>query len=232
MHTGKGRVVELLLEEGCLYVQVACPENLIPSPGQYLLASDASDAPLPVPVFYTDSAPESGNMAPAQHFIASVSANVDWKPGDELALRGPLGRGFSVPISARKIGLVAFDDAPVRLRGLIQPALKRDASVVLLCASSMDHLPDEVEVQPLSALDDVLKWADYIAADVTRENLPQLKERLSSNRQLSGWREAQILVHTQMPCGGVAECGICALTTKSSWKLICKDGPVFDLGEI
>jgi NAD(P)H-flavin reductase len=171
-------------------------------------------------------------MAPSRHFIASVSANVAWKPGDVLALRGPLGRGFSVPLSARKIGLIAFDDSPARLRGLIQPALKRDASIVLLCASNVDHLPDEVEVQPLSALDDVLKWADYIAADVMRENLSELKERLSRSQQPSAWREAQVLVHTQMPCGGVAECGVCALTTKSSWKLICKDGPVFDLGEI
>ena len=122
-------MLEIILEDGCLYVQVACPENLIPAPGQYLLASDASDKPLPVPIFYTDSAPES--------FIASVSGNVRWKPGDMLALRGPLGRGFAVTLSARKVGLVAFDDAPVRLRGLIQPALKRDASVVLLCSSSV-----------------------------------------------------------------------------------------------
>ena len=224
MHTGKGRITELLLEDGRLYIQVACPENLIPAPGQYLLASDASDKPLPVPIFHTDSAPEG--------FIASVSTNVDWKPGDALTLRGPLGRGFSVALSARKIALVAFDDSPVRLRGLIGPALKRDAAVVLLCASSVEHLPDEVEVQPLSALDTVMKWADYIAADVTRENLPEFKERLGDGRQLSAWREAQILVHTQMPCGGIAECGICALTTKSSWKLICKDGPVVDLWEI
>lgn len=224
MHTGKGRVVEIILEDGCLYVQVACPENLIPAPGQYLLASDASDSPLPVPIFYTDIAPES--------FIASMSANVKWKPGDILFLRGPLGRGFAVPLSTRKIGLIAFDDSSVRLRGLIQPALKRGASVVLLCASSVDHLPDEVEVQPLSALDDVLKWADYIAVDVTRENLPELKERLRGNTQLSAWHEAQVLVHTQMPCGAVAECGVCAVITKSSWKLACKDGPVFDLKEL
>ncbi len=224
MHTGKGRIVELILEDGCRYVQVACPENLIPAPGQYLLAGDASDSPLPVSIFYTDFAPES--------FIASMSANVNWKPGDVLSLRGPLGRGFSVPLGARKIGLIAFDDSPVRLRGLIQPALKRDASVVLLCASSVDHLPDEVEVQPLSALDDVLKWSDYIAVDVTRENLPELKERLSGNTQRSAWHEAQVLVHTQMPCGGVADCGVCAVITRSSWKLACKDGPVFDLREI
>jgi dihydroorotate dehydrogenase electron transfer subunit len=110
--------------------------------------------------------------------------------------------------------------------------LRQDASVVLLSASTTDGLPNDVEVQPLSALDDVLKWADYIAVDVTRENLPVLKERLNGWNPLSPLREAQVLVHTQMPCGGVAECGVCAFSTKSSWKLACKDGPVFDLREI
>lgn len=222
MHTGKGRVVEVILEDGCLYVQISCPQNLIPAPGQYLLASDASDTPLPVPTFYTDSALEG--------FIATSSGY--WKPGDVLSLRGPLGRGFSMPVTARKIGLIAYDDTPARLRGLIEPALNRNASVVLLSASTMDHLPDDVEVQPLSAFDDVLKWADYIAVDVMRENLPELKERLHGRKQLSAWSEAQVLVHTQMPCGGVAECGVCAVTTRSSWKLACKDGPVFDVREI
>ena len=96
----------------------------------------------------------------------------------------------------------------------------------------MDHLPGDVEIQPLSALEDVLKWADYIAVDVMRENLPGLKERLDGRNQWPALREAQVLVHTQMPCGAVAECGVCAVTTKSSWKLACKDGPVFDLSEI
>lgn len=217
-------MVELILEDGYLYVQVACPQNLVPMPGQYLLASDGSDSPIPVPIFHTDSAPEG--------FISSVSAAIPWKPGDILSLRGPLGRGFSVPLTARKIGLVAFDDSPVRLRGIIQPALKRDASVVLVCASAMDDLPDDVEVQPLSALEDVIKWADYLAVDVTRENLPELRVRLGAAHPSPALSEAQILIHTPMPCGGVAECGVCALNTGSSWKLVCKDGPVFDLREI
>ena len=216
--------MELTLEDGCLYVQVTCPENLIPSPGQYLLASDATDQPVPVSIFYTDLA--------AEGFIAVASGSMSWKPGDVLALRGPLGRGFSVPVTARKIGLVAFDDSPVRLRGLIHPALQRHASVVLLCSSNEDHLPDEVEVQPISALEDVLKWADYIAVDVMRENLPRLREQLRGWEQSSVLSAAQVLIHTPMPCGGVAECGVCALTTKSNWKLVCKDGPVFDWREL
>ena len=40
MHTGKGQVVELILEDGYRYVRVVCPPGLIPAPGQYVLASD------------------------------------------------------------------------------------------------------------------------------------------------------------------------------------------------
>jgi NAD(P)H-flavin reductase len=50
--------------------------------------------------------------------------------------------------------------------------------------------------------------------------------------QLSVKQEAQVLVRTSIPCGGIADCGVCAVMTKSNWKLACKDGPVFDLKEL
>jgi dihydroorotate dehydrogenase electron transfer subunit len=222
MHTGTGSITELTLEEGCLYARVACPENLIPLPGQYLLASDASGWTLPVPIFYTDSAPGG--------FIATTVDH--WKPGDALHLRGPLGHGFSIPHRARKVALIAYDDAPARLRGLIRVALTQNASVVVVCNSAGDTFPDEVEVQPLAAMDDVVQWADYMALDVSRENLSELKERLLKWNHASALNDAQVLIRTAMPCGGVADCGVCAVITKSSWKMACKDGPVFDLREI
>jgi NAD(P)H-flavin reductase len=222
MHTRTGRIVELILEDECRYARISCPEALTPGPGQYLLASHGSDSLLPVPIFHTDSAFQ-GFIGPALE---------EWKPGDVLALRGPLGRGFSLPVSARKVALVAFDSPPSRLRGLIPPALRQNASVVLLCDSSSDHLPDVVEVQPVSALGEIFQWADYVALDVERANLKELMERLGNgtSRMIPGG--AQVLVRAPMPCGGLADCGVCALTTRSNWKMVCKEGPVFDLMEI
>lgn len=224
MHAGKGQVLELILEDGSRYVRVTCPSSLIPSPGQYLMAGDGSYSPLPVTLFHTDSAP--------QGFIASAPIPESWNPGLELQLRGPLGRGFALPLSTRKAGLIAFDISPARLRGLISLALRQAAAVVLACNSNVDHLPDDVEVQPLSALGEIVEWADFLAFDVPREKLHQLRERLSPLNQLVARREAQVLIHTAMPCGGVAECGVCAVTLRSSWKLACKDGPVFDWKEL
>jgi hypothetical protein len=219
MQTGKGQVLELILEDGYRHVRVSCPSNLIPSSGQYLLSGDGSDSPLPGPLFHTDSAP--------QGFIAAAPIPDSWTPGMELHLRGPLGQGFTLSFSARKVGLIAFDLTPARLRGLIRPALKQDAAVVLVGDSVVDHLPDEVEVQPVSALNEIVDWADYLAFDVARENLSQIKERLGKMHQVAAGKDTQVLIHTPVPCGGVAECGVCAVTLKSGWKLACKDGPVF-----
>jgi len=224
MHTGTGQVLELILEDGNRHVRVSCPSNLVPSPGQYLLAGDSSDSPLPVPLFHTDSA--------SQGFIAAAPIPDSWNPGLELQLRGPSGRGFSLPLSARKAGFIAFDVSPARLRGLISLALRQAAAVVLVCNSYSDHLPDDVEVQPLSALDEIVEWADYLAFDVNRENLNQVRDRLSKLNQAVARKETQILIYTPVPCGGVAECGVCAVTLKSAWKLACKDGPVFDWQDI
>ncbi len=224
MHTGKGQVIETILEDGQRLARISCLTNLIPSAGQYLLASDASDSPLPVPLYYTDSAPEG--------FIAAPPIPEAWMPGMQISLRGPLGRGFALPAFARKIALIAFDDAPLRLRGLIRPALKQGAAVVLVSDFAADNLSDEVEAQPLSALQDVLAWADFATFDVARVNLFELREKLGIMKQAQAACEAQVLIRTAVPCGGVADCGVCGVSLKSGWQLACKDGPVFDLREI
>lgn len=224
-------------------MRLSCASSLIPSPGQYLLAGDGSDASLPVPLFHTDSAPDGFVHSTASTLVHRTTSTLvaaapvpdSWSPGLVLTLRGPLGRGFALPLSARKVGLVAFDDkrsGPARLRGLIQPALQQEAAVVLVCSSTPDSLPDDVEVQPLSALPEIVEWADYLAFDVRREKLHQLRERLGKLNQLAAGKAAQALIRTPVPCGGVADCGVCAVNLKSDWKLACKEGPVFDWNEV
>ena len=224
MHTGKGQVVELILRDGLRHARLICPDNLVPAPGQYLLAGDQADSPLPVPIFSTDSA--------LQGFIAAAPIPDSWNPGREIYLRGPLGKGFLLPVSARRVGLVAIGNSPSRLHGLIQPALHQDAAVVLVGDVQPDNLPDEVEVQPLSALPEITQWADYMAFDVARASLPGLRDQLFNGNQAKASFDSQVLIRTPIPCGGVAECGVCAVTVKSGWKLACKDGPVFDWQEL
>ena len=217
MKNGQGRVAEIFLDSR---MRLVCPPELIPAPGQYLLAhASGTDAPLADSVFFSDSA--------AEGFLAAPGLPRSWLPGTQLRLRGPLGHGFRLPAAARKIALVAFDDSPERLRGLISPAFQQDAEVVLVCDASIHNLPEAVEVQPLQALAEICQWADFAAFDAARENLSRLIA-MTKSANLRG----QVLARAPMPCGALAECGVCSLLLRSEWKQICRDGPVFELSDL
>lgn len=228
MKNGEGQVREVLLDSRAL---INCATELIPAPGQYLLAhASGSDLPLPIPLFFSASA-QNG-------FISAIDLPFSWRPGTSLYLRGPIGHGFAIPPSARKVALIAFDDSPARLRGLIPIALRQNAEVVMVCNSIVKDLPEVVEIQPLQAAPEIIRWADYAAVDIDRGNMDRLMEKLGKQERPAGmkrfadWSEAQVLVRAPMPCGALAECGICALTLRREWKLICKDGPVFAMKDL
>ncbi len=228
MKIDKGIIKEIFWDGSA---RIDCPPELIPAPGQYLLAhANASDSPIADPVFFNRPAPNG--------FFSAAPLPASWTLGTFLNLRGPLGHGFTIPVPARKVALIAFDDSPTRLHGLISLALKQNAEIVLLCDTQVNDLPEVVEVQPLKAMLEILPWADYAAMDVARENMNQLKEMLGKKNQVAAHPErqsqgeVQVLIRTQMPCGALAECGICAVMVGQQWKMACKDGPVFDLKEL
>jgi hypothetical protein len=222
MHTGEGHLLELYYETAQAAARILCPPLLIPAPGQYLLAHDGSDAPLSVPIFAAGPAMDG--------FLAAPSLPAAWIPGTRLHLRGPLGRGFMLPASARRVALLVWDDAPARLLALLPSALKQGAEVALVCETAPRDLPAEVEVHPLQSLDEALAWADFLAVDAGRESLPGLRSRLGEQKQLTA--ETQVLIRTQMPCGALAECGVCAVRARGGWKMACKEGPVFNWREL
>jgi hypothetical protein len=247
MDRASAELVEIYLENGRTGGRLLCAPNLIPSPGQYLLTHEPdslarpgrADTPLAAPVFSAGAFPGG--------FLVAPPIPPDWRPGLILSLRGPLGRGFSLPASARCVALAALGETAARLNPLLAAALGQGASVVLVSDLELPGLPPEVEVRSMAALAEVAKWADFLALDLPRESLPGLREKLGSGSQAEvrfgahpvqaaspsgrdGLREA--LVVTPMPCGGMAECGVCAVTARRGWKMACKDGPVFDLDEI
>lgn len=218
-----GIILERFLEERLAAGRIA--STLIPAPGQYLLAHDpASDDPLPVPLFPAGLAPEG--------FLVAPPLPRAWAPGLTLSLRGPLGHGFRLPASSRRVALAALDGSPASVLALLAPALAQESSVVLVSDSPPDDLPSDVEIQPLKSLAEVCGWADYLAISVGRGNWPEWKPTLARVKQAGGPREAEGLILAPMPCGGLAECGACALSVGPESKMICKEGPVFDLFEL
>jgi NAD(P)H-flavin reductase len=235
----EGIIKELVLLDGKPCARIQCDPSLMPAPGQYLLAyADASDLPsalrssaLAASVFSAKSF--------ADGFLAAPPMPNLWNLGMRLHLRGPLGHGFILPNNARRVALIAFDtqqagasESPIRLLALLDTVLKQEVSIVLVCKTPPDDLPLQIEVQPLNALMDVCNWADYIAIDAACESLPELKKMLGMRSPLTVKNEAQILIRTSMPCGALADCGVCTVESRRGQLLACKDGPVFDLKDL
>lgn len=200
--------------------RLRCAPQLIPAPGQYLLAWADQDtfSPLATPLF-------SAGPCPGGFSLASPLPSA-WQPGWQINVRGPLGKGFHLPPAARSVALVVVGQTISRLLPLIDLVLAQRAALVLLTDRVPDGLPAAIEISPLSALAETTRWADYLAIDLPRATLPSFLQTLTG----AGYhREGQILVETALPCGGMADCGVCAVSLRQNYQLACKDGPVFDL---
>lgn len=220
-----GRLTEMILMDGMTAARILCAPPQIPSPGQYLLAADrAGNSPLASALFSARLSTEG--------FVAEPPLPPSWQLGTDLALRGPLGHGFSLPSSARRVALIAWDGMPRRLLALIDAALAQQASLTLVCSSPVEDLPLQIEVQPRRALTEVCRWSDYAAFDVDRESLASFRSEfdVDSSRMPAG--NAEVLVRAPMPCGGLADCGACAVPARRGTRLACLDGPVVEFGSL
>jgi hypothetical protein len=182
----EGKVVELVLVDGLSAARIVCLPRLIPPPGTYLLAySPGSDSPLATTIFRAGFFGDPHSMG-EDGFLIAPPVPESWTPGTRLYLRGPLGHGFAMPATARRIALAAYDSSPRRLLALLKTAFKQEAEVTLVCESQPDDLPLQVEVQPLRALAEVCGWADYLAVDTARAETNTRKSQPVENPQPGG----------------------------------------------
>ena len=203
------------------------PEKYWPQPGQYLPCQrDAGPHDLLPNNLFRVLGPED------RLYLAPLPEN--WLPGDYIQMLPPQGVGFSLPPTARRIGLLALGDSPLRLLPLLKPALAQNAALVCFWDSQtnqdiLHHLPTAVEVAPNASLSENFDWLDYLAVDLDLANRTQLDALFGP---LKPPFEGQVLMRTSMPCREIGACGVCAVKTHHGWKLACVDGPVFDLQEV
>ena len=233
MATGAGTIIELRLEAQGFSGQITCPPRLRPAPGQYLVAAVPGELEaLPVVLFPSGVVP--GPLADTGEAVLSVAPPLpsSWSVSMPLVLRGPLGHGFRMPLTTRRVALAGLENAPFRLLPLVAPALRQRAAVAIYANAIPAGLPEDVEVLPLDLLPEALAWADFLALDADRTNLPGLRSRLGLKPYQHPPCQVQVLVSTAMPCVGLAECGICAIAARDGWALSCTDGPVFDFQQL
>lgn len=198
------------------------------TPGQYLAANLEGDLSAAAPlIFYIES--QNGrevNLCPAPL--------EGWHPGRKLNYRGPLGRGITFPAHARRMALVSLDNSPARLSSFVAFGLENRLDIAM-CGDWATQpqvsalIPPSVELAELSRLPEMIEWADYCLIDLPASKMAALSVIVQANPRLLLPGTCQVLIHAPMPCAGIAECGICAVSTRQGYKHACTDGPVFDL---
>ena len=165
--------------------------------------------------------------------------------GDRVDLLGPLGNGFGISPNAHHLLLVAGGIGIAPLRFLADEAIRQGKQVTLLYGTPDKHrypenlLPPGIELvattedgsigkqgRVTDLLPELAKQADQIFACgpasmyATMAPQPPLNEK-----------SVQVSLEVRMGCGrGI--CYGCTIMTKSGLKQVCRDGPVFELGDI
>lgn len=176
----------------------------------------------------------------------------DWlwrrQPGDLVSLFGPLGRGYAVKRQSQNLLLVAGGIGVAALVALADEAIADGRAVTLLqgARTAGKLFPSaslSAEVEVVSATEDgsaghrglvtellpqYLPWADQVFACGPNAMYEAMAAIM---RQQASRKSVQVLLEEHMACGmGVCYC--CGVFTRRGVKLVCKDGPRFELRDL
>ena len=178
------------------------------------------------------------------------------RQGDALDLLGALGTAFSVRRDTRNLLLVAGGTGIAPMRVIAeQEATKRNVTLVMGGRSvaylwPSDRLPTSIEYvattddgsfgvkgRVIDVLPELLTWADQLfacgpwpmLAAIGRMRDDAARGPVVAGRQVL--LDAQIAVEQHMGCA-MGVCRACVIVTKPGNARVCREGPVFPLGEI
>ena len=221
-----GKVIQLKQSGQQVLCRVKFEDSLSCQPGQYLQCRSA----------VLEQSCLSESLFPIRledsEFEALLPDHVGWHVGTEITVRGGLGNGFNLPSTARRISLISLDTHPYRLAWLARQIAAYGKDVNLFInqqITSFDPMdfPHQMEILPLEHLEEIYNWSEYVAIDISKNDLALINQFRLDKLTCP----AQILIFTDMPCGGLADCGICRITGTNGISLLCKDGPVIDLSQ-
>jgi dihydroorotate dehydrogenase electron transfer subunit len=187
-----------------------------------------------------------------------VGRGTEWlsrrQPADRVLVWGPLGRGYAVRRGAGNLLLLAGGVGVAPLVGLADEQVARGCNVTLIQgARSADGLfpahllAPEVEVVTVTedgsmgrrglvtdVVPEYLSWADQVFAcgpNAMFRSLADVVRRFEGEGARRGRKPVQVLLEEVMPCG-TGICYGCAARTRRGVRLICKDGPRFELRDV
>jgi dihydroorotate dehydrogenase electron transfer subunit len=177
------------------------------------------------------------------------------RPGDAVFAWGPLGRGYSTRAVGQNLLLVGGGIGIAPLLWLADDAVEKGKSVVLIDGARDAQgvfpaglVPPEVEVvvttQDGSAgrkglvtdvLPEYFAWADALfvcGPNAMFAAVADTVRRLEGHQRARGRKPVQALLEAPMGCGTGICYGCAVFDRRGEPRLVCKDGPRFDIRDI
>jgi dihydroorotate dehydrogenase electron transfer subunit len=213
---------------------------------------------LPRPMSYHRLRPAQGGGHDLAILFEVIGRGTQWlsrrQPGDRIFVHGPLGRGYAVRRGEDNVLLVAGGIGVAPLVWLADEQVAHGRHVTLIQgARSADGLfpahllPPEVEVIAVTEdgsqgrrglvtdlVPEYLSWADQVFAcgpNAMFRALAEVVRRAEGEGARRGRKPVQVLLEEVMPCG-TGICYGCGIRTRRGVKLVCKDGPRFELRDV
>jgi len=168
------------------------------------------------------------------------------RKGDVVDLLGPLGNGFSIRTAARSLLLVAGGIGVAPLVFLAEEALRsgRAVSLVVGARSASGLYPRSLLPSGASVVEVTEDGSeglrgmavDHIDGCVGRAEQvfacgPATMYRSMAGKECLTGEPVQISLETMMGCG-LGACYGCATRTRTGMRMVCHDGPVFELDDV
>lgn len=170
-------------------------------------------------------------------------------PGDLVFCWGPLGRGYEVDTQTKHSLLIAGGIGIAPLVWLADEAITQEHNVTLVLGGRTSEqafpsslLPHEVEVvvytedgslgrtgRATDGLAEHIGWCDQAFACGPNAMFAAMAEVL---RPLRVRRSVQVLLEERMGCGTGICYGCAVETRRKGMRLVCKDGPMFELRDL
>ena len=217
-------------------------------PGQYVMVrcGEGYDMPLRRPLGIHRIS--KGGIA---LLFTVIGRGTEWlsqrKAGERVDLFGPLGKGFEIYPSSRNLLLVAGGVGVAPLMALAEHAKAKGLKFKLVIGekNAAKIYPERLlpsGIKPVVTTEDGSLGQKGMVTDVLPQLIPAADQifvcgPLPMYRAIAkmgsklGNKPTQVLLETVLGCG-VGACLSCSIETRQGRKLVCKDGPVFEFGDI
>jgi dihydroorotate dehydrogenase electron transfer subunit len=223
-------------------------------PGQFVMVRVGKDTILPRPFSV-----HGVNGKEIALLFSVVGKGTAWlsqkKKGDTLDIFGPLGNGYTINPKSRNLLLVAggMGIAPLRLLAEVACGEGKQVTIIigaksgdcLLPVTPSQNLFDKgmlpADFQCVNATEDGSEGFKGLATQLIPHYLKNIDQvfacgptemykTMAKMSELKG-KDVQLSLEIMMGCG-MGICYGCTIRTRDGLKQVCKDGPVFGMGEV